>query len=205
MSFRDIDSPTSAVEYTEYLNEKWGERAPVMDVISSTIAALGIKAPTILELCCGSGLLGQKLLTALPHISYIGIDQSEHLLEAAADSFRHFGERATVIKADLNQDGWLRQIKIADETIHAVISMQSLHDLGGEAEVNRIYGLALQLLPENGIFINADLIVEPGEELPNNPGRLTIQRHITLLKDHGYRAIECIHNKGGFGCILAKK
>lgn len=205
MSFRDIDSPTAAVEYTEYLNQKWSERAPVMDVIASTIAAIETETPTVLELCCGAGLLGQKLLTSLPQIRYIGIDQSEHLLEAATDLLLPFGERATVVKADLNQDNWLQESEIIEGTIHAIISMQSLHDLGGEAEVNRIYGLAFQSLPDDGIFINADLIVEPGEELPNNPGRLTIQRHLALLTEHGYRDIECIHNKGGFGCILAKK
>ena len=83
--------------------------------------------------------------------------------------------------------------------------MQSIHDLGGEAEVSRIYGLAHQLLKSGGIFINADLIVQPGEVLPNNPGRCSIPKHLELLTNHGYTNLDCVLEDGGFACVVGRK
>jgi hypothetical protein len=107
-----------------------------------------------------------------------------------------------LIQADLNADGWLAQVS---SPAHAVVSMQSLHDLGGEAQVNRIYNLARQLLVPGGLFLNADLITLSGRDLPNNPGRRSISRHLLLLRAQDYERVACTLKRGRFGCCVGYK
>ena len=42
--------------------------------------------------------------------------------------------------------------------VNAIISMQSLHDLGDGHQSERIYRLAKDLLAPGGLFLNADLL-----------------------------------------------
>ncbi|MCP4360348.1 MAG: hypothetical protein GY796_20260, partial [Chloroflexi bacterium] len=84
-----------------------------------------------------------------------------------------------------------------------IVSMQSLHDLGDEAAVNRIYGLAKSLLVPGGLFLNADLIVPPQQDKPGNPGRRSISRHLELLQAQDYRQVTCTLARGEFGCFVA--
>jgi hypothetical protein len=51
--------------------------------------------------------------------------------------------------------------------------------------------------------VNADLVVAPGEELPDNPGRRSIGRHLELLQAHGYSTVACTLAAGGFGVLVA--
>lgn len=212
MSFRDIDSTASAVAYVQRLNTKWPERSEIMDEITAQVKTLQNVADSqtsadsayVAELCCGAGNLGFHLLSKLAGLAYIGLDQSEPLLAAAAERLVDHGG-AILIQADLNSGEWPDLLPDERLPLDAVVSMQSLHDLGGEAEVSRIYQVSHDALKPGGIFINADLIVEPGQELPNNPGRLTIDRHLALLREFGYTSAECTLQTGGFGCIMAVK
>lgn len=205
MSFRDVDTPAAAMAYIDRLNQKWPARLAIMDEITAHLSSHFQKGPTVLELCCGAGVLGHHLLTEQPNITYIGIDQSEPLLGAARELLAPFTHRATLLQADLNQSSWKRQLMGLKKEIDAVVSMQSLHDLGGEDEVSRIYRLAYDQLTPGGLFMNADLIVEAGEVLPNNPGRLTIERHLALLTEAGYQHSACTQKSGGFGVVVGTK
>ena len=88
-------------------------------------------------------------------------------------------------------------IGILDGPVHAVFSLQSLHDLGDGYQVERIYKMARNLLAPGGLFLNADLLHNPADP---RPGRLTIERHLELLHAHGYQRVACTLETGGFGC-----
>ena len=135
----------------------------------------------------------------LPLATYTGVDFSEPLLTFARERLASFGNRARLIRANLNEDDWLDQVS---REIHAIVSLQSLHDLGDEGQVNRIYGLARSLLMPGGLFLNADLVVSPQQDAPNNPGRRSIARHIELLQAHGYEHVSCTLELGEFGCVV---
>jgi hypothetical protein len=77
-----------------------------------------------------------------------------------------------------------------------------LHDVGDDAAISRVYGLAKTLLLPGGFFLNADLVVAAGEELPQNPGRRSIARHLELLHAHGYQEPRCTLALGGFGTVI---
>jgi ubiquinone/menaquinone biosynthesis C-methylase UbiE len=46
---------------------------------------------TILELCCGTGLLAETLLDALPTITVYGLDGSDEMLQRAGERLARFG------------------------------------------------------------------------------------------------------------------
>ncbi|MEZ4658990.1 MAG: class I SAM-dependent methyltransferase [Caldilineaceae bacterium] len=210
-SFRQLETQQHALEYAQRLNREWPERVPICQHIAqqvaTTAAQLNTTAPHILELCCGPGVLAEALLAALPTMCYVGIDLSPTLLAFTRQRIHPHAGHVTLIQADLNEDAWLKQLAVhnAAPPFHAVVTMQSLHDLGGEPEVSRIYGLARELLAPGGLFLNADLIVAPGAELPNNPGRRPLARHLELLKQHGYTNSHNTLTVGGFGCVSANR
>ena len=210
-SFRQLETQQHALEYAQRLNNEWPERAQICQHIAQQVVHtadhLNTAAPHVLELCCGPGMLAEALLVALPTMRYVGIDLSPTLLEFTRQRIRLHDGRIMLIQANLNENAWLDQLAVYDAAsrFHAIVTMQSLHDLGGEPEVSRIYGLARELLVPGGLFLNADLVVAPGVELPNNPGRRSIARHLALLEQHGYTNSHSTLTVAGFGCVVGNR
>lgn len=206
-SFRQLETQQHASEYVERLSREWPERAQIcrhaVQQVERVAAQLHEPAPRVLELCSGPGVLAQSLLSALPTLHYVGIDLSPVLLEFARQQLQSHAARTTFLQANLNEGEWLTVLARADATpFHAVVTVQSLHDLGGEAEVARIYSVAQQLLAPGGLFLNADLVVAPGEERPTNPGRRSVTRHLELLSIYGYTNVANPLSLGEFGCVV---
>ena len=62
--------------------------------------------------------------------------------------------------------------------------------------------LARSLLAPGGLLLNADLVVPPGQDNPDKPGRRTVARHLELLHSHGYERVACTLEQGEFGCVV---
>lgn len=199
ISFRNIKTTEDAAQWAKRLDSEWPERKTVIDHICQKVNALPFSMPRVLELCPGHGALASVLLTTQSDVQYVGIDSSSVLTLVATDVLSPFDDRASLIEADLNADTWLN---LMQQPFHAIVSMQSLHDLGDEAAVNRVYQLSKDLLVPGGLFLNADLIVPIGEDKPNNPGRRSIPRHLELLQSHGYERVVCSLEVGEFGCCV---
>lgn len=199
LSFRDLRTTDDVEIWAAGLSERWPQRAEVIQHIQEHLSLLPFPQLQVVELCTGPGLLAETLLSQMPQLSYIGFDSSELLLKVAQERLKPFGGRVRLIWADLNKDDWLVQLP---GQIQAIISMQSLHDLGGEAQVNRVYRVAKSLLTPGGLFLNADLVVPPGQDNPDNPGRRSIPRHLDLLKSHGYEQVACTFERGDFACVV---
>ena len=191
---RDFHSPEGVDEWLASLDERYPARAEVSKHIVAQFDALPAFAPHVVELAPGGGKLADQILQALP-ATYTGIDFSEPLLDRTRDRLAPYGNRVRLIHADLNEDHWPAQI---DKPVHAIFSLQSLHDLGDGHQVERIYEIARDLLASGGLFLNADLLHNPEDP---RPGRLTVERHLELLAAHGYQRVECPLETGGFGCV----
>ncbi len=202
--FRQYEDSQAVEAYLQRLEREWPERAEIAQLIADQIALLDLPVPVVLELCCGPGRLAQTLLETLPTMHYTGLDLSPPFLAYAQTQLSPYAERVTLCETDLSSATWpaILTEQGHNKRFHAIVSMQSLHDVGDEATISQIYGEAKELLLPGGLFLNADLIVPPGESLPNNPGRLTIQRHLELLRHYGYRAVNCLWTGGGFGCVM---
>jgi hypothetical protein len=199
LTSRNLSNAADIVQWTARLDRERPERADVIQHIIDQVGALPFPVIEVVEFCSGAGRLAEALLTALPQVHYTGLDRSELLLAYSRERLAVFGSRMALLQANLNEESWLEQVP---EQIHAVVSMQSLHDLGGEAEVDRIYRLSKEFLVPGGLFLNADLTVPPGEDKPDNPGRRSIPRHLELLQRHGYGRVACTLAQGEFGCFV---
>jgi hypothetical protein len=199
ITFRDLRTHDDIEQWNNRLATEWPERPAVMAHIQGQIERLPFSAPHVVELAPGPGPLAERLLAALPRLTYTGLDNSDLLLNYARERLIPYNGRAHLIQTDLNGAAWPEQLR---GDVHAIVSMQSLHDLGGEVQINRIYRLARSLLAPGGLFLNADLVTPPGQERPDKPGRRTVARHLELLRAHGYERVACTLEQGEFGCVV---
>jgi len=221
--FRQYDSPEVIDAYLQRLEAGWPERKEIAAHITEQIVKQVEKeeqaALTILELCCGPGQLAKTLLQRLPTVQYTGIDLSPSFLTFAEQQLKSNSARVTLVEADLNDAEWPNALvpipqEHQDNSVNdcitdsgsiyfdAIVSMQSLHDVGDEAVIARIYRQAKEHLLPGGFLLNADLVVPVGEELPKNPGRRSIPRHLELLTEAGYAEPRCTLARGNFGAVL---
>jgi SAM-dependent methyltransferase len=205
--FRHYENAEAIVAYQQRLDREWPERTHLIEHIAELVMALDQPQPHLLELCCGPGRLAESLLTTVPNMHYTGVDISPPFLDFARQRLAAYRDQVQLWEVDLTDATWPEQLVAADSNgrFHAIVSLQSLHDVGDEAAVSRVYGLARQLLVPGGFLLNADLVVPEGEELPNNPGRRSIERHLALLQQQGYHAVTCTQAVGGFGCVVGQR
>ena len=200
--FRQYDKPEAIVAYLQRLETQWPERGAIVQHIVDSVMALRQPQPHVLELCSGPGRLAAALLAAVPNLHYTGVDLSPPFLKFSREQLTPY-PHVELLEIDLSDDAWPQLITTAQgKRFHAIVSMQSLHDVGDEAAVSRVYGMAQPLLWLGGFFLNADLIVAEGDELPNNPGRRPLIRHLELLRAHGYHNVASTLVRGGFGCVV---
>ena len=193
---REFENTTDITDWAQSLDDRWPERRDIMQHISQQLQKVPFLRPNIVELCCGPGTLAEFLLRESPRIHYRGFDASQSLINFATERLSPFEDRVTLHTADLNKDEWLKD---CPDPIHAIVSMQSLHDLGDETAVERIYHLAHTVLTRGGMFLNADLCT------PLKPGRLPVEQHLELLEKHYYENISCTLQKNSFVCVTGFK
>lgn len=199
VSFKSVQTDDDVLAFLVQLNRDHPARPPVVRHIETQLATLPGESPQVVELCHGPGMLARHLLRRLQHIRYTGFDFSEAFVDFTRRQLAPFADRAAVIRANLNADDWPVQVQ---PPVEAIVSLQSLHDLGGLAEVSRIYRLAHELLGPGGLFLNADLIAPEGGAVANNPGRLSISHHLELLREYGFERVECTLHVDDFACVV---
>jgi SAM-dependent methyltransferase len=200
MPFRTFADAAEAAAYDASLDERWPARRDLRAHLGDLVAA---HAPThLIELCCGAGALAAHILDRQPTAAYTGFDITPQLLDLARQRLAPFGSRATLIEADLTQDAWLAHLP---PRVDAVISIQSLHDLGSAEAVAHSLRHAHALLAPGGLLAYADMLPVPPPEENTNSGRMPVDRHLQLLRDLGYTAATCTWDAYPFGCFTARR
>jgi trans-aconitate methyltransferase len=198
MAFRTFADSAEAATYAASLDERWPDRSAIKAHLSSQLHA-GPRTHVV-EFCAGAGALAQQLFTDHPQITYTGIDITAPLLNLARTRLATHAAQITWLECNLNENEWLNEIATP---VHAFMSLQSIHDLGDEAAVVRIFALAAQYLAPQGQFIYADMLAVEPPEKNTNPGRLPVERHLELLQAAGFTAT-CTWKNGVFGCFHAQ-
>jgi ubiquinone/menaquinone biosynthesis C-methylase UbiE len=121
------------------------------DILQNAINGTG----TVLELGIGPGYLAHYLLGRFSKLKYVGLDFSSGMLEISKKNLEPYSSRLSFIQADLTKDDW---IHLLNEKCDAIVSTWALHDLGSEANINRVYKNSLSVLKFEGLLINADFI-----------------------------------------------
>lgn len=123
-------------------------------VMANLIQATQPKPYRILDLGCGPGSTMEYLLESLPESQVIGVELDPTILALAEPRLMKYGNRATLIQADLRNPNWYKDIPLP---INAIVSATALHWLSTE-ESSKLYHQLFQLLSHGGIFLNADHI-----------------------------------------------
>lgn len=124
------------------------------DVVVDTVAGIvGDDGTRILDLGCGPGALGTRLLDRIPTATYVGVDIDPVLLRLAEEVGARYGARFALRAANLASTDWADGL--APSSFDAIVSSTALHwlDVGHLSEVLRT---CRTLLYDGGVFVNAD-------------------------------------------------
>jgi tRNA (cmo5U34)-methyltransferase len=108
---------------------------------------------SVLELCCGEGLLAGALLERFPTCTVYGFDGSPAMLEHARQQLAQYGDRFQTQLFDLADSSW----RALERPVHAVVSSLTIHHLDG-VEKRQLFHDIYRLLESGGIFLIADVI-----------------------------------------------
>jgi len=162
MNTGDPIDQTGWSEETSHLFIDYGRYfVPERDSQIHTMAALlsYLDGPcTVLELCCGEGLLAEALLDAYPNITVQGLDGSVEMLARARGRLARFGDRFHCRSFDLASADWRQP----ETPVHAVVSSLAIHHLASPQK-QALFSDVYQMLVGGGAFVIAD-IVEPSSE-----------------------------------------
>lgn len=118
--------------------------------IATALATSNKKAPVILDLGAGTGLLSSLLLTKFPDASITLIDISEKMLEVARLRLQMYPNVNYVVADYTNY--------LAQEKYDIIVSALSIHHLD-DVQKFELYKNSYSNLNDNGIFINADQVL----------------------------------------------
>ena len=196
---REFENDEEILVWADSLDERWPERFEHRTHIVEQLKGIDTADLNILELCSGDGRFAREITTALPDAHYVGLDASESLLEYARKQSQ---QAVTCIYADLREDNWVRLLGL---DFDAVITLQSMHDVGGPEEIAFIYGLSLSLLKPGGLLLVADFMVPEDEITEKHPGRLPISWHLRIFLKTGFAEARCSLETGTLSCCIGRK
>jgi len=125
----------------------------------------GVPMRQVADLGCGDGAIAQAVLTHYPEARVTAIDFSEPMLEQARQRLQPFGDRVTVIQADLYTAAWQTGL----ETFDGVLSGYCIHHLPDDRK-RELYGEIYHRLTPGGGFLNIEHVASAspwGERLFN--------------------------------------
>ncbi len=164
-------------------------RLEMFSLILKRLAQPGLPLPHVVELGIGPGYMARHILEQTEDLSYEGVDFSDEMFEIARENIGDLMGRVTLTSADLLDPGWTK--RLAGQP-GAIISTWALHDLGSEQAIADVYTACHGALPDGGVLINGDFIKPDGTAFEYEGGRITIGRHLELLRTAGFEAPECL-------------
>jgi predicted TPR repeat methyltransferase len=165
------------------------ERLDLFNIILSELQSRIPEDGNVVELGIGPGYLANHLLTAMPNITYCGVDFSHPMLDIARTRLMSHSTRVTYTQADLVKEDWANMIA---EPIDAIVSTWALHDLGSQKSVNMVYERCANAFDHGGVFLNGDFVKPDGTNHEFEPGRFQIAKHLEFLEKVGFADVECL-------------
>jgi SAM-dependent methyltransferase len=163
----DTSIITDQVDGAEWL-DRWDRqqeaymatREERFGVILDAIGAVaGSSTPVVLDLCCGPGSLGVRVLDRFPNARVVALDNDPVLMLLGKRAYGDRGGRLTWVAADLRSGDWTETVA-ARGPFDAVVSTTALHWLGLPSLASTYFGVAGLLRP-GGLFANGDHLHEP--------------------------------------------
>ena len=110
-------------------------------------------AGRVVDLCCGEGLLSERVLAAHPDLCVLALDGDPTMLAQTRRRLARFGDRAEVGAFDLAASDWRGQLQGSA----AVVSSLAIHHLDA-AQKRSLFRDIYAALNPGGVLLIADLI-----------------------------------------------
>jgi len=200
----------------EYVN-KWlagqpdrtAERTRQFAMIRSVIPRRSDEPFRYLDLGAGDGWMDEMLLSHFTQARAVLLDGSPGMVRHARERLAPFGDRVTVVEADLDSSGWTEAI---GGPIDAAVSTIALHNLGEGMRIRRVYAEIFGLLTEGGCFFNLDYVLPAHPALRplglwadrdrdanwlrarygGGGSPASIEEQLVWLRAAGYTAVDCL-------------
>jgi tRNA (cmo5U34)-methyltransferase len=140
---------------TAFLNERSlmiPDRQRQLEVILRVISFQCPQPRRILDIGSGDAILLATLLETFPDASGVALDFSPLMLEQACQRLAKFGQRATVVEADLQTTAWKASLP---EPFNVIVSGFAIHHLPDERK-QALYQEIYDLMAEGGVFLNCE-------------------------------------------------
>jgi tRNA (cmo5U34)-methyltransferase len=111
------------------------------------------RAPKVLDIGAGTGLLTSLLAAARPDATFTLLDASPAMLEQAPARLGDAWSRCTAFVGDAAAG-------LPDGPFDAIVSALAVHHLA-DADKRRLYGAAHERLRRGGVFVNAEQVAGP--------------------------------------------
>lgn len=130
-----------------YMPDREERYAAMLEVVDA-VCAEDARPPRVLDLAGGTGSISLRLLDRFPDAEVTLLDIDPALLAIARGSF---GDRVTILRADLATPSWAAGLPAFD----AVLTATALHWIQGE-RLSVLYREIHAVLRDGGVFVNAD-------------------------------------------------
>ncbi|MBU3065883.1 class I SAM-dependent methyltransferase [Nocardia sp. NEAU-G5] len=135
------------------------DRETVFAVIADAVAAHTQRPdPVVIDLACGPGSLGARILERLPRARVIGVDTDPVLLALGRSA-----HGLELLDRNLTDPQWLAALPISDP-VDAIVSTTALHWLRTD-QLAQLYTQTARLLRPGGILLNGDDIATRDTEI----------------------------------------
>lgn len=143
-----------------FLPEREAQFDALVDAVELTC---GRPDPLVVDLGCGPGSVGVRLLDRIPGATVVGLDADPLLLELGRAA--HAGlPGLRFVDADLTAPGWPDALGL-ERPADAVVSTTALHWLE-PAVLAEVYAQALRMLRPCGLLVNGDELERDGSTSP---------------------------------------
>jgi SAM-dependent methyltransferase len=143
-----------------FLPEREEQFTAIIDAVEEIS---GRPDPLVLDLGCGPGSIGVRLLARIPDATVVSVDADPLLLELGRAA--HGGVRGLhFVDADLRSPGWVDRLGL-ERQADAVVSSTALHWLD-PATLVAVYTAMTKVLRPGGILLNCDELERDRETTP---------------------------------------
>lgn len=133
-------------------------------VICEIIKQWADNPSVIMDLGCGSGVLGSLLLDKFPRATGVFVDFSDTMLDAARNTLGDY-PNSILLNTDFGFNSWVESVGPL-KPFDVIVSGFAIHHQPDDRK-KELYRELLQLLTPGGVFLNLEHVVSQSPEIEN--------------------------------------